>query len=233
MATKLYLTNTASDLSTGGECLKVGVATKGAGLSTGTTDTITSAASVVQLTRDTTSDVAITWYTAPLNAVLIVAATVTLNYWMAESNMSANVQACTLVSVVDAAGGLVASIIPTTGVPGSELPVTTRAAQNWTPGGSNQNVGQGQRIRIQIYGAPIGTMASGFTFNAGWGGTTDAADGDTWVQVAETVTEAPSSRVPRSPGVDSGFGHLCKAWQATRRWRHGQHGILVPDITWV
>lgn len=47
------------------------------------------------------------------------------------------------------------------------------------------------------------------------------------------VASAPATRVQRSPGVDSGFGHFCKAHQAVRRWRHGAHGILVPEIQFV
>ena len=48
---------------------------------------------------------------------------------------------------------------------------------------------------------------------------------DEW---APQEAEVSTARVPRSPGVDSGFGHLCRAWQPARRWWH-DFGIFAPD----
>ncbi len=41
------------------------------------------------------------------------------------------------------------------------------------------------------------------------------------------------TRVPRSPGIDSGNAHFAKAVQTARRWRRGAHGIFIPDRTLV
>lgn len=46
---------------------------------------------------------------------------------------------------------------------------------------------------------------------------------------AFTLAVPPATNVPRNPGIDSGFGVLCKAWQATRKWKYGRSGIVVPD----
>ena len=63
------------------------------------------------------------------------------------------------------------------------------------------------------------------------GGTYTMAASDGWGSVGfALIGTTPGVAVPRSPGIDSGNAHFCKAWQAVRKWKHGSHGIMVPDI---
>jgi len=63
------------------------------------------------------------------------------------------------------------------------------------------------------------------------GGTYTMAASDGWGAVGfALIGTTPGVAVPRSPGIDSGNAHFCKAWQAVRKWKHGSHGIMVPDI---
>ncbi len=50
------------------------------------------------------------------------------------------------------------------------------------------------------------------------------------IAIASFKVPTVATRVPRGPAVDSDFGVLCKAHRAVRRWRHGKHGILVPEF---
>lgn len=201
MATTIYLTNTANVVvGAPDEELLADIGVRGGGLSTGTRDTLTGIAS--PLTRDTVSDILIDWFTVPLDAVTI-SGTVTMNFWMAENNMSANVDASVQISRYSA--GVLTTIFNT--AKGTEIPVTTRAAQNWTGTPASTALAAGDRLRIRMVGGTTGGQASGFTWTGSWAGTSAAADGDSFVTFTETIT-AQTSRVPRSPGVDSGNAHL-------------------------
>lgn len=71
-------------------------------------------------------------------------------------------------------------------------------------------------------------MASAGTIDGGTGSITDI---DSWGVVGfALIGTTPATLVPRSPGIDSGNAHFSKAWHAIRKWRHGTHGILVPDL---
>jgi hypothetical protein len=210
VATKLFLRNTASDIDPGGagEEALLAALTAGSGLSTGTTDTIGSATTQITVTRDTASDIEMVWYTNPLSSVAISGA-VTFNVWMSENNMSANVQASCIIERVSNTGAFINTLQTTSNI-GSELPVTTRAAQNWAVGGVSgpATLNDGDRIRLIVGGLNIGTMAAGFTFNIGFSGATAAADGDSWVQFTETIVEQPTFQprpsavnITTSPGV--------------------------------
>lgn len=192
MATKLYLTNTASDLTAPGgeEYLLLDVGVKGGGISTGTADTVTGGAgTTIELTRDTTNDVILRWWTMPLDAVTI-AGDWTVNLWSAESNMNANVQAGFTIDIYDSTGTTVKTSGAWSSTRGTEMAVTTRSVWNLLTNTTDRTLAQGDRLRLTCQGAAIGTMASGHTFNFSFAGTTDAADGDSWWQTTETITEA-------------------------------------------
>ena len=136
------------------------------------------------------------WY--QVNAVTISGA-ITKNFWMSESNMSANVGAQCIIDRCDSAGTFVSTV--ENSEKGTELPVTTRAAQNWNTGTvTSTNFADGDYIRVRVYGNDIGTMATGFTFDLSAGGTTAAADGDSYVTFTETIVAytPPVARVPKS-----------------------------------
>ncbi len=156
--------------------------------------------------------------TVPLAAVTI-SGTITLNLWMAESNMSANAGAEVGIMLLSNSGAFVSNILGCSGAScstaaagttyefGTELPVTTRAAQNWTATPASTAVSAGQRLGLFVkLNDGGGTMASGFNCTFGFAGPTAAADGDSWIQFTETIVA--SSYVPRSPGVDSGTMHF-------------------------
>lgn len=204
MATTIYLTNNASDVTAGGggvEEVEARVAVRGASVGTGTTDT-TVAGFGLPLTRDTTSDIELWWYTPPLNAVTI-SGTLTVNFWMSESNMAANVSAAVGVARCGPTGTFIEGITNETGTgTGVELPIGTRAAQNWTTSPATVSLAAGDRIRIKMIGDGVVAMAGGQTFNGSFGATSASVDGDSWVQFTETITEqsGATSTSPPFPG---------------------------------
>ena len=180
MATQLFVRDeAAADLSA--DVDKLLELTRGAG-STGTNaSTVTGPTAGVQIGNTKRS----WWYR--VDAVTI-SGTITKNFWMSESNMSANVTAQVIIDRCDSTGAFISTVQNSEF--GTELPVTTRAAQNWTTGTvTSTNFATGDYIRVQIYGndATATTMASGFTFEAFYGGPTAAADGDSYVTFTETI----------------------------------------------
>lgn len=131
-----------------------------------------------------------------VNAVTIASA-ITKNFWMAESNMAANVGAQVIVDRYDGSAVFVSTV--QNSELGTELPVTTRAAQNWATGTvTSTTFSDGDYIRVRVYGNDVGTMASGHTFNLQTGATSAGVDGDSWIEFTETITEyVASTRVPR------------------------------------
>jgi hypothetical protein len=233
MATTIYLTNSASDIDPGGageEALEARVEVRGAGLSTGTTDTIASGSNIV-CTRNTTSDIELAWYTRPLDAVTIASfSTVTQNLWMAESNMSANVQASCFLDHVDGAGTVIAALLTGATPFGVELPVTTRAAQNWGANtGTAGTLSTGDRLRIRAVGTNTGTMAAGHTFSIGFAGVTASADGDTWLQFTQTIVEQ-SVAPPRYPAVNFQDPGLMMQKLGAIWKRRPRSGLYLPEF---
>jgi hypothetical protein len=66
-------------------------------------------------------------------------------------------------------------------------------------------------------------MASAGTIDGG----SDTITSDAWGVVGFALIPASTGRVPRSPGVDSGFGHMCS--DARRNWNRLRSGLLLPD----
>lgn len=138
----------------------------------------------------------VSYWTNPLAAVTI-SGTMTMNLWMDENNMSANVGAQVIVERCDGTGAFISTILNSE--KGIELPVTTPTAQNWTATPTSTTLADGDRIRLRVYGNDVGTMASGFTFELSAGAPTAAALGDSWIQFTETITEstgAPPAVIP-------------------------------------
>jgi len=133
----------------------------------------------------------VSWWTKPLNSVTI-SGTVTLNLWMAESSMSANVGAQVIIDRVGGSGTFISTILNSE--KGTELPVTTRAAQNWTGSPTSTTLSTGDRIRLRVLGNDIGTMASGHTFTLSGGAASGGVDGDSWIRFTETVTESVAGK---------------------------------------
>lgn len=159
-----------------------------AGLGVAGANTVAGPTSGVQIGSITRS-----WWTQPLSAVTI-SGTVTLNVWMSETNMSANVGAQVTIDWYDNSGTSLKGTVLNS-EKGTEVPVTTRAAQNWTAAPTSSALANGDRLRIRVWGNDVGTMGSGFGFEFASGAPSAAADGDSWVQFTEAVslyTAAPS-----------------------------------------
>jgi hypothetical protein len=124
-----------------------------------------------------------------------ISGTITPNFWMSESNMSANVGAQVIIDRCNSTGTFISTVLNSE--KGTELPVTTRDAQNWAPTPTSTDFNDGDYIRVRIYGNDVGAgMASGHTFTLGFGGGSGSAD-DSYVTFTETITEY-SARIPRS-----------------------------------
>lgn len=138
------------------------------------------------------------WVTVGLTAVTI-SGTITSNLWMSESNMSANAGAgvgiwqCqndgTFINLILGCRPFSGTSTGTTFEKGTELPVGTRAAQNWTGTPTSRTLSNGDRICISTGVGAVGTMAGGHTCDFGWDGATGGSDGDSFVTFTETLTE--------------------------------------------
>lgn len=185
MATKLYLNNI---ITVEPKLLQL---THGSGIAiSANTATVAGPTAGVQL-NDVNNN-PMSFLSNPLNGVTI-SGTITFNLWGSESNMSANVGFDALVERCDGSGNVISTIARSEF--GSELAVTTRAVNNWTAAPTSTTLNQGDTIRVTVFGNDVGTMASGFSFNLGFSGTTDAVDGDSYVQFTEAITEGSGETI--------------------------------------
>ena len=193
------------------------------------------------------------WISPPVAADVTISGTVTGNVWAAETNMSANVAINFVLDVIRATDNSIVQIVKSANV--TEVAVTTRAVNNFTATpGAGVTVNKGDRLRVRIFGDDAGTMAAGFLFHIGLGGPTAAADGDSWVQVNETVTflTAPSGTViyltdtasavstasvdreawtARGAGVQTDDINTVAGWTAPLQWTDTAGGTVVDWFT--
>lgn len=127
------------------------------------------------------------WLSLPVAADITISGAITANLWMSESSMFANVAANFVVDKVAAIDGAITNIVTSARV--TEVAVTTRAVNNFTATpGAGVTLNRGDRLRVRVFGDDAGTMATGFTFDLSWAGTTVAADGDTYITFTETIS---------------------------------------------
>lgn len=184
MATKFFLTNDQSEINAIGFIEKVAQATipSSGGLQTIATATAAGPTAGVQINGGGNSWY---WLSPPLQA-LTISGTITLNLWMSESGATANVGPDVKIERTDLSGVVISQIARSEF--GTELPTPTRAAQNWTVAATTTTLAHKDRIKITIFGNDAGgNMAASATFDLGYNGATGAADGDSYVQFAETV----------------------------------------------
>lgn len=189
------------------------------------------------------------WISEPLAADVTIAGTITFNLWMSENNMSANCGAQCVIERLDHLGAIISTVVNSE--KGTELPVTTRAAQNWTAAPTSTAFNKGDRIRIRVASNDVGTMGSGFTFNFADSGPTADADGDSYVTFTETfsfmtATPAGSSLyltnvagpavgaavekemwTARGDGVNSIVVNTAAGWTAPIQWTDSAGGTVV------
>lgn len=189
MATRFYLTDTASDINPGSELEQKLSLTAGASLATTTTNT-TASGTNIRVTA-TAGGTIVQWLSAPLDGVDISGTVITFNLWVAESNMSANIQPGISVWICNNDGTQRTDVLGgTIDTPASEMAVTTRAVKNFLETAANSKViAAGERLQVLVYISNFGTMGGGFTGSMGYSGPTAAADGDSWVEFTPTITE--------------------------------------------
>lgn len=114
-------------------------------------------------------------------------------------------------------------------------PGTSQTHCTITGSSTSRTSQDGDVIVFELWSIQSQSMGTAYNNQVFYDGTTEGSTSNiaSYLNFANTITFASVARVPRSPGVDSGFGHFCKAHQAIRRWRHGEYGILVPDVAWV
>jgi len=216
MATTFYLgddlggadgdTTPPGNLSSDSDLL-LGLGVKGTGVDTSSTDTVTGPTSGVQCKIRASQTSPISWWSNTLTGVTI-SGTITFNIWGAENSMSANSGLQVIIDRCDGAGAFISQIINSE--QGVELPLTTRAVQNWTGSPTSTTLSTGDRLRVRVYGNDAGgTMASGFRTIISFAGTTDAADGDSFISFTETITEgsAAAANPPRSTQMRQLLAH--------------------------
>jgi hypothetical protein len=182
------------------------------------TATVTGATNGIEVVD--ASGIPLHWVSPPIDQDITISGAITKNIWMAESSKSANVGAQVVIERIDSTGAVVSTIQNSEF--GTEAPLTTRAAQNWATGTvTSTAMKKGDRIRVRVAGNDIGTMASGFTFNASYGGTTAAADGDSYVTFTETFgfqTTNPSTTTlyptTTGAGINPGSATENEMWTA-------------------
>lgn len=187
MATTLYLTDNDSDLDALAYHKKLDFA-RGAGV---VSDTAVSNTDAFPATTEWINESGniVAWYSPPLAAVTLTG-TITINMRGLELNMAANQQFYVAISRVNGTTGAHIEDISVTIVPGAELG-TSEAAQNWTSAvaGGSKSISAGDRIKVQVGLAEIGTGAGGHTGTLFYGGTSAGASGNSFVTFTETITE--------------------------------------------
>lgn len=143
------------------------------------------------------------WYSPRLEAFTL-SGLVRFNIWSHEGVSTAEIGLRVELAVCDADGSNVtvygANTVVDTATPGGavgsgtsiigELTTASAIVKAWVAG-SDISVANGQRLRVRVYADnnsqnPWPGVA---TFNATMGGTTGAANGDSWIQLGQTVTD--------------------------------------------
>jgi len=196
VATKLFLVGNAGDYTTGNNDAKLNGTTSGwSSVILRTTVGLGSSSSSISTVAGPTSGLEMqnglpyAFYSPPLAAAVTISGVITWNIWAAESSASANVAINGRLEKVDGASGAITLIATTART--TEVALTTRAVNNFTvTPGAGVACKKGDRLRARIYGDDAGTMATGFTFSVSVSGNVAATDGDTWLQLTETLTFA-------------------------------------------
>lgn len=193
--TKLYLLDAASDIVDQG----AGVIEKemwtspGDGLNTAVRNTVAGPTVPLQWTSTAGGDT-IEWYTPQL-AAFTLSGVARASVWGLQSAGSTRAMINGELAVVDDDGTESAiygswGMISSDGSGSGELP--TAAAQQFIfLGGPDIDVDDGQRLRLRLRldDCGNGVVVTARTVTIDYDGTTDSADGDTWLQLTEDVEE--------------------------------------------
>lgn len=195
-ATRFYLRDDTSELGASilgaGTVAKLASTTRGSGLIASDATATVLGPTTGQRIKKTSNSVY--FVTEPLNAVSL-GGVISVNLWMDENGAAANAGAQLNIEVLNQ-NGSVASFW-TSSEKGTELPVAGRTAQSWTFDPAGLSLTQGQRLAFEVFFNDAGgTMAAGQTVTLGYSGSGAAADGDSWVELPETITLASVGSPP-------------------------------------
>lgn len=208
MPTKLYMLNQRASrnrigvawskkISTGSWVAGALSTSKGSGVTTSSRSTVAGPTAGIEWpggSNFSASSAVACWISEPLDADVTISGTITVNIWAAESNMAANVALNCDVYKLPADSDTVVLIVGS--ARNVEVAVTTRAVNNFTLTPTSTACNKGDRLMIVPWmDDSTASMGAGETCNIGYGGTTDGADGDSYVQFDETLgflTTAPS-----------------------------------------
>lgn len=207
MATKLFLRDSASDVSVGSATNKLLSPTQGSALvSSDATATVSGPTSGVQVKK---SGVVLAWFSRPLNAVTI-SGTVTFNLWGLESATQANCGFDVLIERCDESGNVISTI--SRSERGTEMG-TSASANNWTATPTSTTLAARDRIKVTVFANDAGgNMGNSRTFTFDYGAAT-GVDGDSYVQFNEAVSESTAATVTGAKGTftETGIAAALKA----------------------
>lgn len=198
MATQVFLLSAVADthrgdnsthlsgVTVGWQPLATGTSRGGGVVASANVSTVTGPTNGIELIKNNDLE----WLSPPLAAAVTISGTITCNVWAAESDMNANVAINVFIERVGPTGAILSTVVKTART--TEVAITTRAANNFTATPTSTAFAKGDRIRIRIFGDDAGTMATAFSFNASYNGSSVAADGDTYVTFTETFSFATS-----------------------------------------
>lgn len=194
MATKLFLRETTT---TGVADYRDMVTTAGAGATTAVVNS-TDSGTEIQWTK-TAGGVAMTWISgrAPVGGFTL-AGTMTMSIWAHESATTVNAGGRVRVYIRSVYGDM----IEVGGGPwddGVEFTKDTPTEMTWTGDPTDAPVAENERIVVKFYITNIGVMKAGtctLTYDAA-----DAATGDSFFQINETITFKPESEIATVDGL--------------------------------
>lgn len=204
---RLYLSNEDSDI-TGYKIAYVNTRRPSSTATATAVTNTTSGGSDIQMTA-TAGGTALAWITKPFASNVIITSAMVLNAWARESAAAANAtlsfglfEYTTSEQAVfwsPTAGA--AELSGTNGVNARSVIVTTA--------GTTTTIDAGNRLVIKMYVEYVGTMGAGQTVTMGFDGTTEGADGDTFIDICEAIRvneqQANSGTIPVAPGLGTGI----------------------------
>lgn len=194
MSTQVWLSNDDSDIS-GYKVAYIGTRSPNASstVSTAITGTISTAAGSVAMTA-TSGGTAVKWITAPFSADVVVAGSVAGNFWGIESSASANAGiglqlAEYTTSEQSAFMGVSVGYELTTSARQNQFTRFPAALGTQSDGSvfTSTTIEAGNRLVVLPIVVNIGTMGAGFAVTMDYNGATAGADGDTFIELTETI----------------------------------------------
>lgn len=211
MAYQIYLSNDTSEVD-GYKVAYIGFRSPNASSTVSTAVTGTTAGGTDVAMTATSGGTAVKWITAPFKEDVTITNRVVSNIWGFESNAAANAQFG--IHLHEYTTSLQSAFMNTTF--GTEATVTTAHLDQWSRPSATDDSGNytattidaGNRLAILPYLSNVGTMAAGHAVTMNYNGATAGADGDTWIQLTESVLagstqfgDGTSSPIPGGPSI--------------------------------